>query len=63
MATDMLKKTGFASPQVAEQMAQVFGQKAKTVSVEMKHRRQVGDFVRKIEKAHKQAAKSTLAFR
>ena len=55
-------RTGFTRPEVAEQMAQVFGKKAETVNVDMKHRQQVGKFVRKIEKARKQAAKSTLTF-
>jgi len=52
----------FGSPEIAREMAKMFGDEAKTVTVEMKYRREVGRFVRKIEKAHKQAEKSKLVF-
>lgn len=53
----------FTSPQIAKEIARVFGTEAKTFSVEMKHLREVGNFVRKIESAHKRAEKSKLVFR
>jgi hypothetical protein len=52
----------FASPKMAKEMIKVFGSQVKTVSVEIKHRQVIGNFVRKIEKAHQMAAKSTQRF-
>ncbi len=59
----MNQSTMFTSPKIAREMARVFGSEAKTFTVEIKHRRVVGDFVRKIEAAHKRAEKSKLVFR
>jgi hypothetical protein len=59
----MNEATAFTSPRIAKEMSRVFGSEAKTFSVEIKHRRIVGDFVRKIEAAHKRAEKSKLVFR
>jgi hypothetical protein len=53
----------FSSPKLAQEFVRVFGAGVKTFAVEMKHRRVVGDFVRKIEAAHKRAGKSKLVFR
>lgn len=39
-------------------MAKAFGNKAKTVVVDMVYRKEVGDFLLKIEQAHKGAGKS-----
>lgn len=60
----MATQTKFASPEIAKEMAKVFRSEAKVVSVTIKseHKKAVGDFVQKIEKAHKKAAKSTLVF-
>jgi len=52
----------FTSPKIAKEIARMFGSEVKTFTVEMKHRRVVGDFVRKIEAAHKRAEKSKLVF-
>ncbi len=52
----------FTSPKIAEEMKKKFGNEAETVTVTMKYRKQVGAFVRKIEKAHKKAGKSKLIF-
>lgn len=59
----MNQGTVFTSPKIAKEMARLFGSEAKTFKVEIKHRRVVGDFVRKIEAAHKGAEKSKLIFR
>jgi hypothetical protein len=59
----MNEATAFTSPKIAREIARVFGSEAKTFTVEIKHRRVVGDFVRKIEAAHKRAEKSKLVFR
>ena len=58
----MTIQTKYASPEIAKEMAKAFGAEAKTVSVKIQHKKAVGDFVRKIEKAHKDAAKSKLVF-
>ena len=54
--------TKFSSPEIAREMKRVFGSEAKTVSIKMMHKRTVGTFVRKVEKAHKNSTKSTLIF-
>jgi hypothetical protein len=62
--TGMPKKSNrtFGSPEIAREMARMFGDQAKTISVEMKYEKEFGSFVRKIEDAHKQAGKSKLIF-
>ncbi|NOZ87477.1 MAG: hypothetical protein GXP49_14640 [Deltaproteobacteria bacterium] len=52
----------FTSPNIAKEMKKKFGNQAETVTVTMKYRKQVGAFVKKIEKAHKKAGKSKLLF-
>jgi len=59
----MATTQAFTSPEIAKEMVKLFGAEAKTVTVEIKYRREVGEFVRKIEKAHRDAEKSTLVFR
>ena len=58
----MTTATEFRSPEVARKMAKLFGRRVKTVTIEMKYARPVRTFVRKIEKAHKQADKGELIF-
>ncbi|MES9906037.1 MAG: hypothetical protein ABW168_25595 [Sedimenticola sp.] len=53
-----MPKQKFTSPEIADKMAKAFGNEAKTVAVDMKYRKEVGDFVLKIEQAHKEAGKS-----
>lgn len=52
----------FTSPKIAKKVARVFGAEAKTFKVPIRHRRVVGNFVRKIEAAHRRAEKSKLLF-
>lgn len=52
----------FTSPKIAKEIKKKFGSEAETVTVKMKYRKQVGAFVRKIEKAHEKAEKSKLIF-
>lgn len=59
----MAEHSTFTSPKIAKEISRVFGSDIKVFTVPMKHRRVVGDFVRKIEAAHKRAAKSKLVFR
>ena len=64
----MSSKPKFTSPKIAEKMAKAFGNKAKTFVevflflaiqvVDMIYRKEVGDFLLKIEQAHKGAGKS-----
>ena len=58
----MSKETTFTSPKIAKAMARVFGSETKTFSLEIQHRKVVGDFVSKIEAAHKRAEKSKHVF-
>ncbi len=60
----ILMKNNITSPstRIAKEMAKIFGDKYISFSVEIKHRQVIGNFVRKIEKAHQQAAKSTQRF-
>ena len=59
----MSTETKFRGPEVARKMAKLFGKRVKTVTVEMKYARPVRAFVKKIEKAHKEAQKGDLVFR
>ncbi len=54
--------TEFSSPDVAREMAKLFGNRVKKVKIDMKYTRPVRSFVGKIEKAHKRAAKGDLTF-
>jgi len=47
---------------IAKEIKKKFGSEAETVTVKMKYRKQVGDFVREIEKAHEKTEKSKLIF-
>jgi len=58
-----MKTVTFTSPQIAREAAKVFKTEAQTTTVQIRYKREVGNFVRKIEIAHKQAAKSKLVFK
>ncbi|MES9859096.1 MAG: hypothetical protein ABW166_21270 [Sedimenticola sp.] len=58
-----MQNTNFTSPKIADSMVKVFGSEAKTVAVDMKYRKEVGEFVLKIEEAHKQAGKVKKMFK
>lgn len=58
----MDRETRFTSPNIAKEMARVFGSETKTFSLQIQHRKVVGDFVRKIEAAHKRAENSKHVF-
>jgi predicted outer membrane protein len=59
----MPQKTKFTSPKIADKMARVFGNEAKKIAVDMKYRKEVDEFVRKIEQAHKDASKSQQVYK
>jgi len=52
----------FTSPKIAEEIKKKFAQQTEIISINMKYKRNIGRFIRKIERAHKKAAKSTLSF-
>lgn len=58
----MAKSMSFGNPQIADKMAEKFG-KGQELKVEMRYTPQVLEFIKKIETAHEEAAKSKLAFR
>lgn len=53
----------FGNPKIAEQFAAQFGPATKTITVAMKYSEQISEFIEKIEKAHEDAANSTLVFK
>lgn len=55
--------TEFRSPDIAREIAGLFGTQPKKVKIELKYTRPVRVFVRKIEKAHRQAGAGNLVFR
>ncbi len=58
----MAELKSFGNPQIADTMAEKFGE-GRELKVEMRFTPQVLEFIRKIETAHQEAAKSTLVFR
>ena len=57
------KSAAFTSPEIAREAAKVFKTEARTTKVRLLYKREVGSFLRKIEAAHKRAAKSKLVFK
>lgn len=53
----------FGNPEIAEKLAAQFGAPTDTITVEMKFAEQITVFLDKIEKAHEDAATSTLVFK
>jgi hypothetical protein len=58
----MKKQATFGNTALARKMASRFGTERETVKVRMRYSREVQKFISKMEKAHKQAAKSKLIF-
>ena len=56
------EQTKFTSPKIAEEIRKKFANKTEIISINMKYKRNIGRFIRKIERAHKKADKSTLSF-
>ena len=52
----------FTSPRIAKEIKKKFAEQTEIISIDMKYKRNIGRFIRKIERAHKRAAKSTLSF-
>ena len=52
----------FTSVRIAKEMKKKFGNRTESIAISMKYQKQIGSFIRKIEKAHKEAGKSDLLF-
>lgn len=52
----------FTSVRIAKEMKKKFGNRTESIAISMKYQNQIGSFIRKIEKAHKEAGKSDLLF-
>ena len=52
----------FTSPKIADEIRKKFAKQTEIISINMKYKRHIGRFIRKIERAHKRAEKSTLSF-
>ena len=59
----MSDDAAYGSPRFGEEMARVFGAEPQAIQFTMKYKRVVERFVKKIERAHKQAEKSTTVFK
>lgn len=53
----------YSSPSIARKMKRIYGSSAKVVKINIRHAGEVRAYVKKIEEAHKKAAKSELSFR
>ncbi len=53
----------FTSPKIAIEMEKVFGNDAKKVKVDIKFRREVGNFILKVDRVHNEARKSKQTFK
>ncbi|MBC8274232.1 MAG: hypothetical protein H8E40_04605 [Chloroflexi bacterium] len=52
----------YSSPAIAREMKRTYGNSTKVVTIEMRHKEAVVNYVMKIEEAHKKAADSKLRF-
>jgi hypothetical protein len=52
----------FASPKFVQELTKVFGNKVATVKVTMRKSKDVPQFIRRVQAAHKRAATSRLQF-
>ncbi|NOY68110.1 MAG: hypothetical protein GXP53_01265 [Deltaproteobacteria bacterium] len=53
----------FTSGSIAQQVRKEFGDSVKSVDIKIKYERDIRSFIKKMEDARRQAAKSRLAFR
>lgn len=58
----MVKQSTFGNADLAKKVASRFGKGQKSVKVKMQYAKEVQRFIRKVEEAHKKAAKSKLSF-
>lgn len=58
-----MTETGYSSPKIAEAFRKRFGDRVKSIKVEMKYTREVSTFIRQAEAAHRATANSRLVFK
>jgi len=56
-------ETSYASPRIANELRKRFGSKVQPMQVEMKYTQQLGNFIRRVNAAHKAPDKSQLVFK
>lgn len=59
----MSETTKFTSPKIASEMEKAFGSDARKVNVDIKFKREVGNFILKVDRAHNNARKSKQTFK
>ena len=59
----MTEQKMFTSTRIAQEAKRVFGDQVSPVNVKMKYRKEVDEFLKKIEKAHVRAEHSSLTFK
>ena len=57
-----MERITFSSPEIAQEMQRVYGNKSSLVKITMRHEEEVKKYVMKIEEAHDKAANSKLSF-
>lgn len=53
----------YSSPKIARELKKQFGTSMKSIKVEMKYTREIGQFIKKVESAQNAAANSKLVFK
>lgn len=53
----------FTNSKIANEMEKLFGNEVKQVGIDMKFRREVGNFVLKVDRMHEEAKKSKQIFK
>lgn len=56
-------ETTYASPLIANELRKHFGDKVQSMQVKMKYTQQLGNFIRRVNAAHKATDKSQLVFK
>ncbi len=59
----MADRKTFTSPEIARKMQRIYGNSLENVEIEMKHEKEILDYIKQFEKAHKDTAASKLIFR
>jgi hypothetical protein len=55
--------TTHASSRIAKELGRLFGNAAKTVKVEMRYTKEIGDFINRVESAQRMTKGSKLTFK
>lgn len=60
---DFVKEEKTASQKIAEKAKLFFGDKCKTSKIKLLHQKEVNDFIRKFQDAHRRTRKSNIVFK